>query len=88
MEYIGNGVYVIYDKKKSLKYQKSNWYTGDKAGLYWSRELKISAVYALDGQLLLDGKEAVENEPLPLVSEGLAAAKKGGKWGFVRCKSL
>ncbi|MDX2067081.1 MAG: WG repeat-containing protein [Haliscomenobacter sp.] len=87
MEYLGQGVYVIYEEKKSLKFQKSNWYTGDKAGFYWSRDMRILAVHSLDGQLLLDGKEAVENEPLPLVSEGLAAAKKWGKWGFVRCKS-
>ena len=88
MEYIGQGVYVIYKEKKSLKYQTSNWYTGDKAGFYWSRNLKISAVYSVDGQLLLNGKEALENEPFPVVSEGLAAAKKDGKWGFVRCKTL
>jgi WG containing repeat len=88
MAYIGQGVYVIYKEKKSLKYQKSNWYTGDKPGFYWSRNLKISAVYSLDGQLLLDGKEAVENEPFSLVSEGFAAAKKNGLWGFVRCETL
>lgn len=88
MEYIGQGVYVIYKEKKSLKYQKSNWYTGDKAGFYWSRDLKISGVYSLDGQLLLDGKDAVENEPFPVVSEGLGAAKKNGLWGFVECKII
>lgn len=87
MEYIGQGVYVIYKEKKSLKYQKSNWYTGDKAGFYWSRDLKISAVHSVDGQLLLDGKDALENEPFPVVSEGLAAAKKNGLWGFLRCKT-
>lgn len=88
MEYIGQGVYVMYKEKKSLKYQKSNWYTGDKAGFYWSRDLQISAVYSIDGQLLLDGKDAIENEPFPVVSEGLAAAKKNGLWGFVKCKTL
>jgi hypothetical protein len=88
MEYIGQGVYVIYKEKKSLQYQKSNWYTGDKAGFYWSRDLKISAVYSIDGQLLLDGKDAMENEPFPVVSEGLAAAKKGGEWGFVKCSAI
>ena len=88
LEYIGQGVYVIYSEKKSLQYQKSNWYTGDKARFYWSRDLKISAVYSLGGQLLLDGKDAVENEPFPVVSEGFVAAKKDGKWGFVRCKTL
>ncbi len=86
LEYIGQGVYVMYKEKKSLKYQKSNWYIGDKARFYWSRDLKISAVFSVDGQLLLDGKDALENEPFPVVSEGLAAAKKDGKWGFVKCK--
>jgi len=85
MEYIGQGVYVIYSAQRSLKYQKSNWYTGNKARLYWSRDLNISAVYSLDGQLLLDGKEALENEPFPVVSEGFGAAKKNGRWGFVKC---
>lgn len=88
MEYIGRGVYVIYKEKKTLKYQKSNWYTGDKARFYWSRDLKILAVYSVDGQLLLDGKDALENEPFPVVSEGFAAAKKNGLWGFVRCETL
>lgn len=87
LEYIGQGVYVIYKEKKSLKYQKSNWYTGDKASLYWSRDLKISAVFSLDGQLLLDGKDAVENEPFPVVSEGFGVAKKNGRWGFIKCNS-
>lgn len=88
MEYIGQGVYVVYKEKKSLKYQKSNWYTGDKAGFYWSRDLQISAAYSIDGQLLLDGKDAIENEPFPVVSEGFAAAKRNGLWGFVKCKTL
>lgn len=87
LEYIGQGVCVVYSEKKSLKFQKSNWYTGDKARLYWSRDLKISAVYSLDSQLLLDGKEALENEPFPVVSEGFGAAKKNGHWGFVKCNT-
>jgi hypothetical protein len=87
LEYTGQGVYVVYDRKKSLTFKTGNWYTGEKGGFYWNREANVSAIYALDGSLLVSGGQVAENDPVPVVSEGFAAAKKNGKWGFVKCKN-
>ncbi|NUO01418.1 MAG: WG repeat-containing protein [Saprospiraceae bacterium] len=85
-EYIGHGVYAQYSAKTSLGFRKSNWYTGEKGGFYRSREAVVRAVYALDGSLLVEGKEWAADDPVPVVKEGFGSAKKNGKWGFVRCK--
>ncbi|MBK7528292.1 MAG: hypothetical protein IPI59_12215 [Sphingobacteriales bacterium] len=84
IEYIGNGVYSRYKTTSSVAFQKSNWYTGDKAKIYIDRDHKLIGVYATNGELLISAKDYKEEEPLPAVSEGLVAAKKGNLWGFVK----
>lgn len=86
MEYLGHGVYALYTAKSNLEFRKSNWYTGEKGGLHMSREAKVSGIYTLDGALLVE--ELGENEEAPQVREGFVAAKRGGKWGFVRCEKI
>ena len=84
IEYIRNGVYSRYKTTSSVAFQKSNWYTGDKAKIYIDRDHKLIGVYATNGELLISAKDYKEEEPLPAVSEGLVAAKKGNLWGFVK----
>lgn len=87
LEYIGNGVYVTYKVSKSLAFQKSNFYTGDKMKLYISRELEFASIHSTYGDLLIKAADYHEEDFKPKVSEGFVAAKKGNKWGFIHCSN-
>jgi hypothetical protein len=84
LEYVGNGIYLKFKMTWTLSYQKSNWYTGDKSKIYKDKNHKVTGVYAINGALLVTEKDYDEEEPLPVLSEGFTAAKKGKFWGFVK----
>ena len=84
VEYIGNGVYAQYKTGRSLKIQKSNFYTGDKFKIYRSRDVEIVSFHALDGTLLVKADEMKEGDMVPKVAEGMAIARNKGKWGFIK----
>jgi len=84
VEYIGNGVYAQYKTGRSLKVQKSNFYTGDKFKIYRSRDVEIVSFHALDGTLLVKADEMKEGDMVPKVAEGMAIAQNKGKWGFIK----
>lgn len=88
IEYIGHGVYITYKVSKSLAFQKSNFYTGDKMKLYISRDLEFVSIHSIHGDLLIKAADYNEEDLKPMVSEGFVAAKKGSKWGFIRCANL
>lgn len=84
VEYIGNGVYAQFKTGRSLKVQKSNFYTGDKFKIYRSRDVDIESFHALDGTLLVKAHEMQEGDMIPKVTEGMAISKSEGKWGFIK----
>ena len=83
--YIGSSVYIEYKVSKSLAIQKGNFYTSDKAKLFWSKDVELSSMYSIDGNLLVDKKEYEPMDLIPSVSEGFASIKRNGKWGFIKC---
>jgi hypothetical protein len=83
--YIGQGVYIKYKVSKSLSMQKGNFYTGAKTQIFWSRDVEWSSMHSIDGALLVDKKDYDGMDFIPAVSEGFAPAKKGDKWGFIKC---
>jgi hypothetical protein len=85
LEYVGNGVYIKYKVSKSLAFQKSNFYTGDKMKLYISRDYEFASLHSIHGDLLINAADYNEEDLKPMVSEGFVAAKKRNKWGFIRC---
>lgn len=85
IEYVGHGVYIKYKVSKSLAFQKSNLYTGDKMKLYISRDLEFVSLHSIHGDLLINATDYTEEDVKPMVSEGFVAAKHGNKWGFIRC---
>lgn len=87
LEYSGNGVYVVYSFKTKLEFERSNWYTGRKAGLKLSKDSHVKGIFSLDGQLLVSASDYQEDDNLPQCREGLVAAKSGKLWGFVKCTS-
>lgn len=84
VQYIGDGVYIKFKASRSTKLQKPNFYTGEKFKIYRSWDVEPVSFHSVDGSLLLKAEDFDESDPKPSVSEGLAMAKKRGKWGFIK----
>ncbi len=85
VEYWGNGIYATYKFKTGIEYNRPSIWFGTKGGFSLYKEGVVTGVYDLSGNLLIEGNDYDENEPLPFCSEGLIPAKQKGKWGFVKC---
>lgn len=87
IKYLGNNLYATYKFKTGIEYNRPSIWFGTSGGFNLYKEGVVTGVYDFSGNLLIDGDDYNEDEPLPFCSDGLIPAKQKGKWGFIKCNN-